>query len=628
MSSLVAAGLVERGEGVERAELRPGDRRHLGGGVELHRAAAQRDHRAVERHVLVRQRAQVAQHLGLGAVGREHRVGEVLRGAGQVRGVGRAASGEVVTIVTPKATATRSITSGVVVSSRATPTVWSSSLRRLSPWRSAEASTSSASAGHPHGERVEEVGVDLEAALHAASGPARRPARGPARRWPAGPRARGTRRTSRRSRRGAPGRCRCWRWPSPGGCAARGSAARGGGPGGRRRRRTRRRGGRASSGAGPRGWRGTRRGGRRSRAARRSAATSRRRRRRPAHPAGRGRCRPAGRWRRRRARRAACTWAMVGDRSRTTPVVPGCWSRAPKQAVGSRSSSAPDDELDADGLGPGGHHGDRSAGGSRRRRRTRWPRAWSSGGSGSWPRPRRWTRRASSALARSMPVRSVTIVWKLRRASSRPWLISGWYGVYAVYQAGDSSTLRRITPGVWVPEYPAPISEVTTWLRSARARRAASTSGSEPAAGRRSGSSAADRLRAPTGRAARPGWPRRARPASCPRPPDGGRGGGRRTWWRADACGASGGVGVWSDDPHCRPCGSSVASPVRSLGLRGSGAVAPSAPDPRPRRGGTGTLPHEFVSPRRLPPGRPGEDECQHETPGRPPMLHCGGVTN
>ena len=30
------------------------------------------------------------------------------------------------------------------------------------------------------------------------------------------------------------------------------------------------------------------------------------------------------------------------------------------------------------------------------------------------------------ALARSIPVRSATIVWKLRSASSRPWLISGW----------------------------------------------------------------------------------------------------------------------------------------------------------------------------------------------------------
>ena len=56
------------------------------------------------------------------------------------------------------------------------------------------------------------------------------------------------------------------------------------------------------------------------------------------------------------------------------------------------------------------------------------------------------------ALAVSSPVRSVTIVWKFRRASNRPWLISGWYGVYAVYHAGLSSTLRRTTPGVMVPE--------------------------------------------------------------------------------------------------------------------------------------------------------------------------------
>ena len=54
------------------------------------------------------------------------------------------------------------------------------------------------------------------------------------------------------------------------------------------------------------------------------------------------------------------------------------------------------------------------------------------------------------ALAISMPVRSVTIVWKLQSASSRPCEISGWYGVYAVYQAGFSSTLQAITGGVIV----------------------------------------------------------------------------------------------------------------------------------------------------------------------------------
>ncbi|CAM3863362.1 hypothetical protein TSST111916_11100 [Tsukamurella strandjordii] len=53
-------------------------------------------------------------------------------------------------------------------------------------------------------------------------------------------------------------------------------------------------------------------------------------------------------------------------------------------------------------------------------------------------------------LAISMPVRSETMVWKLSSASRRPWLISGWYGVYAVYQAGFSMMLRSSTGGVSV----------------------------------------------------------------------------------------------------------------------------------------------------------------------------------
>ena len=57
----------------------------------------------------------------------------------------------------------------------------------------------------------------------------------------------------------------------------------------------------------------------------------------------------------------------------------------------------------------------------------------------------------SDAPAMGRAVRSLTTVWKLSRASSLPWEISGWYGVYAVYQAGLSSTLRWITAGVTVP---------------------------------------------------------------------------------------------------------------------------------------------------------------------------------
>src|ERR1700682_38081 len=39
-------------------------------------------------------------------------------------------------------------------------------------------------------------------------------------------------------------------------------------------------------------------------------------------------------------------------------------------------------------------------------------------------------------------------------ASRRPCEISGWDGVYAVYQAGLWKTVRRITPGVEGPDGP------------------------------------------------------------------------------------------------------------------------------------------------------------------------------
>ena len=58
---------------------------------------------------------------------------------------------------------------------------------------------------------------------------------------------------------------------------------------------------------------------------------------------------------------------------------------------------------------------------------------------------------SSEALAISRPVRSETTVWKLSSASSRPCAISAWYGVYAVYHPGFSSTLRCTTWGVKQP---------------------------------------------------------------------------------------------------------------------------------------------------------------------------------
>jgi hypothetical protein len=48
-------------------------------------------------------------------------------------------------------------------------------------------------------------------------------------------------------------------------------------------------------------------------------------------------------------------------------------------------------------------------------------------------------------------VSEITIVWKFSIASSRPWAISAWYGVYWVYQPGFSRMLRRSTAGVTQP---------------------------------------------------------------------------------------------------------------------------------------------------------------------------------
>ena len=86
VQQLVTCQLVGWGKGVHASKLGPGDGNHLAGRVELHGAAAQRDHAAVERQVLVGQLADVAQHAGLGVVTVEHRVRE--EGAGAVQGFG------------------------------------------------------------------------------------------------------------------------------------------------------------------------------------------------------------------------------------------------------------------------------------------------------------------------------------------------------------------------------------------------------------------------------------------------------------------------------------------------------------------------------------------------------------
>ena len=81
----IALGLARRRERMHARERRPGHREHLGGGVQLHGAGAERDHRGVEADVLALEAADVAHHLGLRAMRVEHRVRQVRRGAAQRR---------------------------------------------------------------------------------------------------------------------------------------------------------------------------------------------------------------------------------------------------------------------------------------------------------------------------------------------------------------------------------------------------------------------------------------------------------------------------------------------------------------------------------------------------------------
>mmetsp|Transcript_28930 Transcript_28930/g.50887 ORF Transcript_28930/g.50887 Transcript_28930/m.50887 type:complete len:344 (-) Transcript_28930:1552-2583(-) len=73
----VALNLFDRGEGVELADSRPGDRHHFGGGVELHGAGSERDHGGLEAEVLGGKLVEVSHHLGFGVVGVEDRVSHV-----------------------------------------------------------------------------------------------------------------------------------------------------------------------------------------------------------------------------------------------------------------------------------------------------------------------------------------------------------------------------------------------------------------------------------------------------------------------------------------------------------------------------------------------------------------------
>ena len=180
-----------------------------------------------------------------------------------------------------------------------------------------------------------------------------------------------------------------------------------------------------------RGWPGSRRGARRSPSARRSAGPSRRRCRRPRSPGGRAAAAPAGRRRPRRGRRRRAPRRSRRERRRAQPARRARATGPARRTrpSGSRRVRGRRPRARCRAARPGCAPRRWSGDGSRRRRRTSSP-GWLRQPAGTCVMASAAAVASSSieALARSRPVRSATIVWKLRSASSRPWLISGWYG--------------------------------------------------------------------------------------------------------------------------------------------------------------------------------------------------------
>ena len=125
----------------------------------------------------------------------------------------------------------------------------------------------------------------------------------------------------------------------------------------------------------------------------------------------------------------ACRVATSSRSSRITPVVPGYCSNTPNTPS-------------VDMFGSGGPTTTSIPSGSARVRTTSMVCGWQPASTKNVSPPLAFTRRSmviasaaavasssSDTLARSMAVRSLTMVWKFRSASSRPCEISGWYGV-------------------------------------------------------------------------------------------------------------------------------------------------------------------------------------------------------
>ena len=241
----VAAGLIRRRERVQVAELGPRHRDHLRRRVELHRARPERNHRAVERDVAVREPAQVAQHLRFRVVAVERRMREERRrprsnASGSASGDAREQSRRAPRprASPPNACQIASTSARVDVSSSDKPERARVDPAEIHPLRHAAVENRLRGvAGRDH-DRVEEV-----CRRHGVAEPreARLQDRGQPMHAPRDRRQAGGAVVDRvhrpRSPRAAPAPCRCSTSPSRGGCAARASAARDGRPGRRSRRR-------------------------------------------------------------------------------------------------------------------------------------------------------------------------------------------------------------------------------------------------------------------------------------------------------------------------------------------------------------------------------------------------------
>ncbi|MNE10052.1 hypothetical protein D3C80_1027490 [compost metagenome] len=65
-----------RAERVQLREFRPGNRNHFCGGVQLHGAGTQRDHRLIQRQIFALQRVHITHHLGFAVIAIEYRVSQ------------------------------------------------------------------------------------------------------------------------------------------------------------------------------------------------------------------------------------------------------------------------------------------------------------------------------------------------------------------------------------------------------------------------------------------------------------------------------------------------------------------------------------------------------------------------